>query len=107
MTDAASLDEPGLPEGEFSWHKLVDLDEVPEGRVSTVTIGHESLCVTHTAGGGYGCLGNAFNVEKGHVDIELICRDQKHIEQYMAWADKAPVGGESAPYGSGAARIVR
>ena len=54
-----STTEPGLPDGEFEWHKLVDLGEVPEDRVATVTIGHESLCVTHTAEGGYGCLGNA------------------------------------------------
>lgn len=57
--DTPSPTEPALPEGEFSWHKLVDLDAVPEGRVATVTIGHESLCVTHTAEAGYGCLGNA------------------------------------------------
>ncbi len=51
--------EPALPEGEFSWHKLVDPDELPEGRVSTVTIGHESLCVSHTESDGFGCLANA------------------------------------------------
>ena len=38
---------------------LWGLDELPQGRVSTVTIGHESLCVTHTPEGGYGCLANA------------------------------------------------
>ena len=27
--------------------------------VITVTVGHESLCVTHTSDGGYGCVGNA------------------------------------------------
>lgn len=39
-----STTEPALPDGEFEWHRLIDLDEVPEGRVATVTIGHESLC---------------------------------------------------------------
>ena len=53
-----------------------------------------------------GCLGNAFNVERGHVDIELICRDQKHVEQYLSWADKEPADGGSTPFGSGAGRIV-
>ncbi|MYA74801.1 MAG: Rieske 2Fe-2S domain-containing protein [Acidimicrobiaceae bacterium] len=48
-----------MPQEEFSWHRLVGLDELPQGRVSTVTIGHESLCVTHTLEGGYGCLANA------------------------------------------------
>ena len=54
-----SISEPALPDREFAWHKLVDLDELGEGRVMTVTVGHESLCVTRTADGGYGCLGNA------------------------------------------------
>ena len=57
--ETASTTEPALPEGEFAWHKLVDIDEVPEGRVTTVTVGHESLCVTNTESGGFGCLGNA------------------------------------------------
>ena len=54
-----SLSEPALPDREFAWHKLVDLDELGEGRAMTVTVGHESLCVTRTADGGFGCLGNA------------------------------------------------
>lgn len=58
-TPPPSTEEPALPAGEFRWHKLIDLDELAEGRVATVTIGHESLCVTRTAEGGYGCLGNA------------------------------------------------
>ncbi len=56
---APSVDEPSLPEGEFTWHKLVDLDELGDGRVMTVTVGHGSLCVTRTADGGFGCLDNA------------------------------------------------
>ena len=35
-----------------------------------------------------GCLGNSFNVEGGFVDLELICRDDQHITQYMQWARK-------------------
>jgi pyruvate oxidase len=57
--ETPSTTEPALPDGEFSWHKLVEFDELPEGRVAAVTIGHETLCVTHTADGGFGCLGNA------------------------------------------------
>jgi pyruvate oxidase len=57
--DRPSIVEPALPEGEYSWHKLIDADELPEGRATTVTIGHESLCVTNTEEGGFGCLGNA------------------------------------------------
>ena len=59
IDDGPSISEPPLPQEQFSWHRLVSLDELPQGRVSTVTIGHESLCVTHTPEGGYGCLANA------------------------------------------------
>jgi len=59
IAEQPSVSEPALPEEEYSWHRLLGLDELPQGRVSTVNIGHESLCVTHTAEGGYGCLANA------------------------------------------------
>jgi pyruvate oxidase len=39
------------------WHKALELDELPEGRVKTVTIGTESLCLTHHDGK-YGALEN-------------------------------------------------
>jgi len=57
--DTPSTTEPALPEGEFAWHRLIGVDELPEGRVGAVTIGHLNLCVTHTASAGFGCLGNA------------------------------------------------
>ena len=60
-----SVAEPALPDGEYAWHKLVDLDELGDGRVMTVTVGHESLCVTRTAEGGYGCLDNACPHQRG------------------------------------------
>ena len=59
IAERASIAEPPLPAEDYSWHRLLGLDELPVGRVSTVTIGTESLCVTHTAEGGYGCLANA------------------------------------------------
>src|SRR3954465_12376748 len=39
------------------WHRVADLDELPEGRVKTVTAGHHSLALTHY-GGRYGALSN-------------------------------------------------
>ncbi|GJM38055.1 MAG: pyruvate oxidase [Acidimicrobiales bacterium] len=57
--ETPSTTEPALPDEEFAWHKLIDVDDLPEGRVTTVTIGHESLCVSHTAEGGFGCIENA------------------------------------------------
>ena len=49
---------PALPAGEFVWHRLMGVDELDVGRVTTVTVGHESLCVTRTEAG-FGCLVNA------------------------------------------------
>ncbi len=49
---------PALPAGEFSWHRLIGVDELDVGRVTTVTVERESLCVTRTEAG-FGCLANA------------------------------------------------
>ncbi len=32
------------------WHKVLERDELPEGRVKTVVAGHKSLCLTHFEG---------------------------------------------------------
>src|SRR5690349_17148629 len=39
------------------WHRVADLDELPEGRVKTVSAGHHSLALTHYDGR-YGALAN-------------------------------------------------
>src|SRR3954471_2166421 len=39
------------------WHRVADLDELPEGRVKTVTAGHHSIALTHFDGR-YGALSN-------------------------------------------------
>jgi thiamine pyrophosphate-dependent acetolactate synthase large subunit-like protein/nitrite reductase/ring-hydroxylating ferredoxin subunit len=39
------------------WHRVADLDELPEGRVKTVAAGHRSLALTHFDGR-YGALSN-------------------------------------------------
>jgi thiamine pyrophosphate-dependent acetolactate synthase large subunit-like protein/nitrite reductase/ring-hydroxylating ferredoxin subunit len=46
-SDAPSTESVPVPDGEFEWHKVLDHDELPEGRVRTVTVGRRSLCVTH------------------------------------------------------------
>lgn len=30
-----------------------------------------------------GCLSSDWHVKKGHIDIELICRDQEHVDRYL------------------------
>ena len=39
------------------WHKVAELDELPEGRVKTVVAGRKSLALTHYEGT-YGALDN-------------------------------------------------
>ena len=57
-TATPSVAVPALPGGEFSWHRLIGVDELDVGRVTTVTVERESLCVTRTDAG-FGCLANA------------------------------------------------
>ena len=35
-----------------------------------------------------GCLSNSFNVEGGFYDLELICRNDQKVTQYMQWDQK-------------------
>jgi len=46
-----SFEQPDLPTDGFSWHKALDPDELPEGRVKTVSIGRRSLAMTHFRAG--------------------------------------------------------
>ena len=39
------------------WHKVAELDDLPEGRVTTVVAGRKSLALTHHEGA-YGALDN-------------------------------------------------
>jgi thiamine pyrophosphate-dependent acetolactate synthase large subunit-like protein/nitrite reductase/ring-hydroxylating ferredoxin subunit len=41
------------PSSELIWHKVADLDELPEGRVKTATTGVHSMALTHVDGGYY------------------------------------------------------
>ncbi|MEO1062233.1 MAG: thiamine pyrophosphate-binding protein [Actinomycetota bacterium] len=55
--DEPSTEPPDLPDGEWSWHKLLEPGELDEGRVVTRTVGHVSLAVTHHDGC-FGALDN-------------------------------------------------
>ncbi len=58
------------------WHRVAGLDDLPEGRVKTVTVGKESIALTHHEGQ-YGALNNACphqggplgegSIEKGYL----------------------------------------
>ncbi|MEM9293663.1 MAG: thiamine pyrophosphate-dependent enzyme [Acidobacteriota bacterium] len=47
----------GQPEN-LQWHRVAATDELPEGRVMSVSVGHVNLCLTHHEGE-YGALDNA------------------------------------------------
>lgn len=101
MSGPPSTTEPALPDGEFVWHKLVESDEIPVGRAATVTIGHESLCVTHTEEGGHGCLGNACPHQGGPLGEGTIeggwLRCPWHGYDYSPKNGKPPEGFSDAP----------
>ncbi len=46
-----------MAEKQLQWHRVADLDELPDGRVMTVTVGHLGLALTHHEGR-YGALDN-------------------------------------------------
>ena len=39
-----------VPEAAHEWHKVLDPDELPDGRVTTVSVGRRTLAVTHVDG---------------------------------------------------------
>ena len=58
----ASSDRPStapvsVPDGPHEWHRVLGADALPEGRVTTVTVGRRTLCVTNV-GGTYGAMDN-------------------------------------------------
>ncbi len=64
-TDERPSTEPvPIPDEPHEWHKVLDLDELPDGRVTTVTIGTQSLCVSNV-GGRYGTIDNACTHQGG------------------------------------------
>jgi nitrite reductase/ring-hydroxylating ferredoxin subunit len=53
-----STDPVHVPDGPYDWHRVLDCDELSDLRVTTVTVGRRSLCVTRSAGR-FGVLDNA------------------------------------------------
>jgi nitrite reductase/ring-hydroxylating ferredoxin subunit len=52
-----SLEPVPVPDEPFEWHRVLDADGLPAGRVTTVTVGRRSLAVSNS-GGGYGAIDN-------------------------------------------------
>ena len=55
--DRPSTQPAAVPEGPHEWHRVLGVDDLPPGRVTTVHVGRRSLCVTRVEDT-YGALDN-------------------------------------------------
>lgn len=82
------------------WHKVADPDALEDGRVSTVTAGHRSLCVTR-CGDRYGALDNACPHQGGPLGEGSIedgwLRCPWHGYDYDPITGRPPEGFTDAP----------
>jgi len=94
-----SADVPPLPT-EYSWHKALDLDELADGRVKTVTVGRRAVAMTNSQGC-YGALDNRCPHQGGPLGEGSIergwLRCPWHGYDYSPCNGKPPPGFEDAP----------
>ncbi len=83
-----------------TWHKALDLDQLPEGRVTTVNIGRRSLALTHHEGR-YGALDNRCPHQGGPLGEGSIekgwLRCPWHGYDYSPHDGRPPEGFDDAP----------
>jgi len=89
-----------VPETEMVWHKVAEVDELPEGRVKTVTAGRKSLALTRYAGA-YGALDNhcphqGGPLGEGSIENGLL-RCPWHGYDYSPLTGTPPPGFTDAP----------
>ncbi len=84
----------------LAWHKALEPDELPEGRVTTVTIGRRSLALTHHEGT-YGALDNRCPHQGGPLGEGSIekgwLRCPWHGYDYSPHDGQPPEGFSDAP----------
>lgn len=81
----------------MAWHKALDIDELPEGRVTTVTIGTTSLAVSHHEGQ-FGAIDNACPHQGGPLgegSIEPGAEDSCWLRCPWHGYDYHPITGKS------------
>ena len=84
-----------------TWHKALDLDELAEGRVKTVTVDQHWICMTHHDGK-YGALDNACphqgeSLSEGSLDGTVItCA--AHNWKFDVTTGDSPVDPEAFVY---------
>ncbi len=85
---------------EINWHRVADLDELPEGRVKTVHVGNRSLALTHYQGA-YGALDNRCPHQGGPLGEGSIekgwLRCPWHGYDYNPLDGSPPEGFDDAP----------
>lgn len=83
-----------------TWHKVADLEDLPEGRVRTVTVGRRSLALSHY-GGTYGALDNRCPHQGGPLGEGSIergwLRCPWHGYDYDPLTGKPPEGFDDRP----------
>ena len=90
------------PTGDLEWRRVADADQLPEGRVTTVTAGHKTLALVHF-GGRYAAMDNRCphqggplgegSIEKG-VDDKCWLRCPWHGWDFDPLTGKPPGGHE-------------
>ncbi len=97
-----STEVPSLPDGDYLWHKALDLDELAEGRVKTVTVGRRSYALTRSQGC-YGALDNRCPHQGGPLGEGSIergwLRCPWHGYDYSPCNGQPPPGFKDAPAG--------
>ena len=58
MSEQPSLEPVPVPDGPVDWHRILGPNELPEGRVTTVTVGRRSLAVSNIGDVGFGAIDN-------------------------------------------------
>ena len=89
-----------IPDGDHEWHKVFDLGELPDGRVTTVSIGRRTLCVTNVDGE-FGAMSNHCPHQGGPLGEGSIekgwLRCPWHGYDYSPCNGKPPGGFSDAP----------
>lgn len=100
MSQVPSMQPPAAAAGPASWHPLLAVSDLPEGRVTTVTVGHRSLAVTHSAGV-FGALDNRCPHQGGPLGEGSIergwLRCPWHGYDYSPCNGRPPAGFSDAP----------
>ena len=99
MTDRSDA-EADVDAAEHAWHKVAELDELPDGRVVTVTVDRRTLCLTHHEGE-YGALDNRCPHQGGPLGEGSIekgwLRCPWHGYDYDPLTGRPPAGFDDAP----------